>query len=125
MLRADPSFNRLPQGDQQRLLQQLHQVNQMPEDQRARRLERNEMLERLSPQDRMQANQAMRTWAALPPERQTMMKRAFQDLRAVPIDQRQTVLNSARYQSVRPRSAASCRTFSASSLTNRPGNKPT
>jgi hypothetical protein len=98
MLRADPSFNRLPQGDQQRLLQQLHQVNQMPEDQRARRLERNEMLERLSPQDRMQANQAMHTWAALPSERQTMMKRAFQDLRAVPLDQRETVLNSARYQ---------------------------
>jgi Protein of unknown function (DUF3106) len=98
MLRGDPSFNRLPPGDQQRLLQQLHQVNQMPEQERDRRLARNEMLERLSPQDRMQANLAMRSWAALPPGRQGMMKRAFQDLRAVPVEQRQTVLNSARYQ---------------------------
>lgn len=36
---------------------------------------------------------------ALPPERQALVKRAFQDLRSVPLDQRDTVLNSARYQS--------------------------
>ncbi len=35
---------------------------------------------------------------ALPPDRQAMVKRAFQDLRSVPLDQRATVLNSARYQ---------------------------
>jgi hypothetical protein len=29
-----------------------------------------------------------------------MMKRAFQDLRAVPLEQRPTVLNSERYQGV-------------------------
>jgi hypothetical protein len=34
------------------------------------------------------------------PERQVMVKRAFQDLRSVPLDQREMVLNSARYQSV-------------------------
>jgi hypothetical protein len=28
------------------------------------------------------------------------VKRAFQDLRSVPLDQRNTVLNSARYQNV-------------------------
>ena len=54
MLRNDPSFYRLPSADQQRLIQQLHQVNQLPEDVRQRRLARNEMLERLSPQERMQ-----------------------------------------------------------------------
>ncbi len=98
MLSNDPSFRRLPSADQQRLTQQLQQVNRLPEAQRERRLERNEMLERLSPQDRMSLNQSGRTWAALPLERQAIMKQAFQNLRGVPLDQRETVLNSARYQ---------------------------
>jgi len=36
----------------------------------------------------------------LPPDRQALMRNAFRDLRAVPLDQRQTVLNSSRYQGV-------------------------
>jgi hypothetical protein len=34
----------------------------------------------------------------MPADRRTMMRSAFRDLRAVPPDQRQTVLNSSRYQ---------------------------
>ncbi len=34
----------------------------------------------------------------MPADRQAMMRGAFRDLRDVPPDQRQTVLNSARYQ---------------------------
>ena len=98
MLRGDPSFRRLNPLDQQRLMQQLHQVNQMPEAQRQRRLARAEMIEHLSPQDRTRINLSAHRWATLPPDRQAIMKNAFQDLRAVPLDQRQTVLNSARYQ---------------------------
>ena len=98
MLRNDPSFKRLPQGDQQRLAQQLRQVDKMPAPQRDLRLQRNEMLERLSPEERMSINRSGRQWAALPADRQTQVRRAFHDLRGVPLDQRQTVLNSARYQ---------------------------
>lgn len=98
MLRSDPSFNRLPEGQQQRLMQQLNRVDQMPEAQRERRLARAENLERLSPQQRAQVQDSARRWTALPADRQTAMKSAFQDLRNVPPDQRQTVLNSARYQ---------------------------
>jgi hypothetical protein len=97
-LRSDPSFNRLPAGEQQRLLNQLHQVNQMPEAERQRRIARNEALERLSPQERMQANMAIRKWSTMPADRQAVMRRAFNDLRSVPPDQRETVINSARYQ---------------------------
>jgi hypothetical protein len=100
MLRGDPSFNRLSPGDQQRLVQQLRQVDQMPEEQRQRRLARAEALEHMSPQDRARINLSGRRWASLPPDRQSLMKHAFQDLRSVPMDQRQTVLNSARYQGV-------------------------
>ena len=98
MLRSDPSFKRLPSNDQQRLTQQLRQVDQMPEQQRQRRLARNEMLERLSPNERTSISQSGKQWANLPQDRQALMKRAFNDLRGVPLDQRQMVLNSARYQ---------------------------
>jgi hypothetical protein len=46
----------------------------------------------------MQVNISRNRWTTLPPERQAVMKGAFRDLRSVPPDQRQTVLNSARYQ---------------------------
>jgi hypothetical protein len=100
MLRSDPSFNRLPPPEQQRLVQQLHQVNQMPEEARERRLARNEMLEHLSPQEQTQVSVSARRWGALQPQRQALMRDAFRDLRSVPLDQRATVLNSARYQGV-------------------------
>jgi hypothetical protein len=100
MLRNDPAFRRLSPADQQRVVEQLHQVNQLSEEQRQRRVARNEMLEHLSTQDRLRINDSARRWVALPVDRQSLMKRAFKDLRSVPLDQRQTVLNSARYQGV-------------------------
>jgi len=100
MLRSDPNFNSLPGSEQQRVVQQLRQVDQLPEQQRERRLARAEILERMSPQDRMSVNLSAQRWGTLPPNRQTLMKNAFQDLRGVPLEQRQTVLNSNRYQGV-------------------------
>jgi hypothetical protein len=99
-LRSDPSFRRLPPTEQQRVVQQLHQVNQLTEEQRQRRLARADALEHLTPQERMQVNNSARRWASQPVDRQAMMKNAFHDLRGVPLDQRQTVLNSSRYQGV-------------------------
>ena len=49
-LRDDPAFRRLSPADQQRVIQQLHQVNQLTEEQRQRRLARAEIIEHLSPQ---------------------------------------------------------------------------
>jgi len=54
----------------------------------------------MSPEERMSANQSMQRWATLPGDRQAMMRNAFRDLRAVPLEQRATVLNSSRYQGV-------------------------
>ena len=81
-------------------MQQLNRVDQMPQAQRERRLARAENLERLSPNERSQITDSARRWTTLPADRQAMMKSAFRDLRAVPLDQRQTVLNSSRYQNV-------------------------
>jgi hypothetical protein len=72
----------------------------MQEQERERRLARNEVLEHMSPQDRMRLNMSGQRLAALPPDRKALVKNAFRDLRGVPIDQRQTVLNSSRYQGV-------------------------
>jgi hypothetical protein len=98
MLRSDPNFNHLPAAQQQRLVGQLHQMGQMSDPQRQRRLARSEALEHLSAQDRMSLNRSNQAFSSLPANRQTMVKHAFQDLRSVPLDQRQTVLNSNRYQ---------------------------
>ena len=57
------------------------------------------MLERMSPQEQMQVRQAGRRLHGAAARSPDMVKRAFQDLRSVPPDQRGTVLNSARYQS--------------------------
>jgi hypothetical protein len=99
LLRAEPGFNRLNPGEQQREILQLRQLNQLPEAQRERRLARNEALERLSPGERMRVVQAMQDRANLPPDRQELVRRAFRDLRGVPVDQRETILNSERYSS--------------------------
>ena len=53
---------------------------------------------RMSPQGQMQVRQAGRRFMALPPNRQAIVKSAFQDLRSVPLDRHGIVLNSARYQ---------------------------
>lgn len=99
LLRSEPGFNRLNPTEQQRAVQQLHQMNQMPEPQRERRLARAENIERLSPADRMRVNQSAQQLRGLAPDRQTMVRRAFRDLRGVPVDQRDTMINSARYGS--------------------------
>jgi hypothetical protein len=48
----------------------------------------------------MRLNMSGQRLAALPPDRQALVKNAFRDLRGVPLDQRQIVLNSSRYQGV-------------------------
>jgi hypothetical protein len=67
VLRNDPSFRRLPAGEQDRLVQQLHHVNQLPEEQRAATLARNEILEHMSPQEQMRVYNSMNRLNALPP----------------------------------------------------------
>ena len=100
ILRNDPSFSRLPPANQQRLLRQLQEVDRLSPQRRALRLARAEAIEHLSPQARRQLDMSSLRFASLPPQRQALMKRAFQQLRSVPLDERPTVLNSARYRDI-------------------------
>ena len=52
----------------------------------------------MTPQERMQLDRSTQELTRLSPDRQAMVKRAFQDLRGVPEDERQIVINSQRYQ---------------------------
>ena len=79
-------------------MQQLHQVDQMPPQERERRLARAELIEHMTPQERTELGQSMHQLSALPPDRKAMVSSAFRDLRGVPIDQRQTMLDSKHYQ---------------------------
>jgi len=97
LLRSEPGFNRLNPMEQQREVQELHQLNQLPEAQRERRMARNEAMERLSPGEQRQVIQASQDERMLAPDRKAIVRHAFQDLRGVPVDQRDTMLNSARY----------------------------
>ena len=100
MLRASPSFRRLPPADQQHVIEQLHQIRSMPEEQRQRRLAWNEALEHMSPQGRLRIYDSLRRKSALPPERQELIRRAWHDRSALPLDQRTMELNSERYRGI-------------------------
>jgi len=121
ILPSEPSFKRIPAADQQRFVQQLHQVNQLSGELRQLRLACMENLEQMSPQERIQINLSQRRWATLPPERQTPMKSALHSATRVRFlpnkGQRYSTPNAIRASSV-PRSEAPCRICCAWSLTN-------
>ena len=100
LLRNDPTFKRLPSANQQRLMRQLQEVDRMSPQRRAWRLARAEAIEHLSPQARRQLDRSSLRFADLPQPRHALIKRAFQQLRSVPLDERPTVLNSARYRDI-------------------------
>jgi hypothetical protein len=97
-LRQEPGFKQLPQDQQQRLINRMHALDNAPPQQRQRMLQRNEMFEHLSPEQKAGVRGASQAFHQMPADRQTEVRRAFQDLRGVPPAQRQSVLNSARFQ---------------------------
>jgi hypothetical protein len=91
-----PGFRDLPPQSQQRLRNQLTQLNSMPPEQRRRMLERNEAIEHLSPDQQQQFRTAMGQFNTLPLDRRRLVARAFRDLREMPPPQRDALLNSDR-----------------------------
>jgi hypothetical protein len=74
-LEREPGFHELPMKTQQRLRDQLTQLNNMPPQQRA-----------------------MQQLASLPPEQRGPVQRSFRQLREMPPEQREAALNSERYR---------------------------
>lgn len=94
-LRQEPGFNRLPQPQQQRLIDRLHQLDTMPPQRRERTLGRIENLERLSPERRQQVRSSAQELSAMPEERRAQVRGAFRSLRDLPPEEREQQLNSA------------------------------
>ncbi len=79
-------------------MNRLNNFNSLPPDEQQRRLNRIETWEHLTPQQKSQARQLASQWQQLPQPRKQMMKTAIGDLRAMPPDQRERVLESDRFK---------------------------
>lgn len=99
-LRREPGFNRLPQPQQQRLIDRLHQLDAMPPQQRQRTLGRIENMERLSPGRRDAVRSSAQELSSMDPARKQQVRGAFRVLREMPPGQREQVLNSPAYRSM-------------------------
>jgi hypothetical protein len=98
-LEREPGFHDLPADTQQRMHQRLSQLNNMSPERRRRWLERNEAIAQLSPSERQQVRDAMGQFRGLPPDRKHQVAQAFRELRDMPEQQRQALLNSDQYRS--------------------------
>jgi hypothetical protein len=99
-LRQEPGFDRLPQQQQQRLINRLHQLDAMPPDQRQRTISRNENFERLNPQQRQAFLGSAQDLRTMDPARKQQVRSAYRVLRDMPPEQREHVLNSPAYRSM-------------------------
>ncbi|GAC1418055.1 MAG: hypothetical protein NVSMB62_09380 [Acidobacteriaceae bacterium] len=97
-LDKEPGFRDLPSQTQQNYRDRLIQLNSMTPQQRDRILERNEILERMSTHDRQQYRSAVQNFATMAADRRRLMARAVLDLRAMPPEQRQSVIDSDRFR---------------------------
>lgn len=99
-LRREPGFNHLPQPQQQRLIDRLHQLDSMPPQKRQRTLGRIENMERLSPDRRQAIRGSAQELSGMDFGRQQQVRGAFRVLREMPPGQREQVLNSPAYRSM-------------------------
>jgi hypothetical protein len=99
-LRSEPGFNRLPQQQQQRLIDRLHQLDTMPPQQRQRTLGRIENMERLTSDRRQAVRNSAQELGNMDPERKQQVRGAFRALREMPPAERSQVLNSPAYRSM-------------------------
>jgi hypothetical protein len=97
-LQNEPGFRELPPQVQQRQINTLARLYAMDPQQRERILNRVEGLERLNPEQQQQWDRAvLQQLNAVAPPRRRLMTRAIIDLRAMPPDQRQQVIDSPAF----------------------------
>ncbi len=87
-LENDPSFRALSPQEQQRLLNRLRRLQALTPQQ----LDHRWAFLRLTPQQQQQVNAVLDQYAALPPARQVLVRRALAALRRVPLPQRQAAM---------------------------------
>lgn len=93
-LQNEPGFRELPRQVQQYELSELAHLYSMDPHVRTRILEHNEALEPLSAAQQKQWRIAVQDLSSIPSPRRHLLLHAIMDLRELPIEQRQQVLNS-------------------------------
>ena len=96
-LQNEPGFNSYPPAVQQRLRNQLMQLNTMTPEQRAQRLGRVQTLRELTPEQSQRWRDSVQQMRMLPPPRRGQVLGAFRTLRELPPDQRERLLNSPNF----------------------------
>jgi Protein of unknown function (DUF3106) len=96
-LQNEPGFNSYPPAVQQRLRNQLMQLNTMTPEQRAQRLGRVQTLRQLTPEQSQRWRDSVQQMRMLPPPRRGQVLGAFRTLRELPPDQRERLLNSPNF----------------------------
>ena len=99
-LRNDPDFQRLPRPRQQILLRRLQHFSSLPPEKQLQILNRMETWEHLTPEQKAEARRIHAQMQQFPPVRQWMIRKAVRDLRTMPPDQRDQVIDSPRFKSV-------------------------
>jgi len=99
-LQNDPAFKHLPAAQQQVLRDRLQHFSNLPPQQQLQMLNRMDTWEHLTSAQKSQARQIFNQMRQLPPDRQRMVTTAVRDLRAMPADQRERIINSDRFKSM-------------------------
>jgi hypothetical protein len=96
-MQNEPGFRELDRQTQQRELNRLGQLYALSPQQRARRLDRLEAFDNLNPAQRQQYDAAARQLGVLPRPRQNMIAHAMIDMRDMPPQQREQVIDSPAF----------------------------
>jgi hypothetical protein len=104
-LQNDPHFRSLPPAQQRRLRQQLKYFESLPPQEQQHVLQlmdrmgnRGRVWNGLTPEQRQRVQQIHNQILQLPPDRQRMVRSAIRDLRAMPPEQREQVIDSDRFR---------------------------
>lgn len=97
-LANDPAFKKLPPARQQILRERLQHFSSLPPQRQIQILNRMDTWEHLTPEQKQEARQVFRQMSQLPPARRRMVHTAIDDLRTMPADQRENVINSDKFK---------------------------
>lgn len=97
-LENEPGFRQQAPAEQERLRQQLTQLNRMPPEKLNQRTQFIEQMERLAPAQRQQVRNVLGQLGSLPEDRQHAVKRAYLQLRDLPEGQRLAYMNSPQFR---------------------------
>lgn len=97
-LQSDPAFQKLAPARQQTLRQRLQHFSSLPPQEQIQMLNRMETWEHLTPEQKQKARQVFGQMSQLPPDRRRLVHKAIDDMRAMPADERERIINSDRFK---------------------------